>query len=170
MANLFKTIFYCISIAVGIMAVFLSILAPEIEIYYQNKIRLAQTQAQIAEIKERLFEFNQFISRASKDEDVINILYESQLGLNPQDSEEIMFPAVDTAKKAAAQQALARIMEQPQEDAPRIPEIIQRLNRRDIRNLLLFAGTALIIVAYIFVIGIVPAGRKGGNEKILEKE
>ncbi|AQQ71668.1 hypothetical protein SMSP2_02045 [Limihaloglobus sulfuriphilus] len=165
MATLLKTTFYCICIAVGIMAVFLSILAPEIETYYQNKIRLAQTQAEIAAIKERLFEFNQFISRASKDQDVINILYESQLGLNPENTEEIMFPAVDIAKKAAAQQALAKIMELPESNMPEVPEIIHRLNRKDVRNVLILAGAALILTAYIFVIGIVPSSQKMKNEE-----
>ena len=156
MVTLFKTISYCIAVAIGISAVFLAILAPEIETWYQNKIFLARTQAEIGNIKEKLYQFDEFISKASSDEDIINILYESQLGLSPEDTDEVVYPAVDKSKQLAADAAISKTFTPLENEMPEIPEFVQRINQPRARILLILAGISLTIFAYIYILGLKP--------------
>ena len=163
---LFKIISYCIAVAIGISAVFLGILAPELETWYRNRIFLAEIQIQIDNTKDKLSEFDDFISKASSDEEIIKILYESQLGLNPDDTEEMVYPAVDISKRCAAQEALTETLSSDEDVLPEIPQLVSRVNQPHARMLLIVSGVTLIVFAYVYVIGSTRRRKSNAEKKI----
>ena len=142
-----RYIFFCIFFAVGIAVIFLSIKADEIYSLYESSSLLEQTVIANQRLASLNGAYDMQLQTIENDPNIITRLKGVELGQQPQ-REETVFPDAPDEIIAIAKEALRNDDNlKPSQSA--IPQWSSRITEPKIRQVLFFAGAALVLLSFV---------------------
>jgi hypothetical protein len=148
-AAVVQYILFCVFFAAGAGAIALSMLVePEILDYYRNRALLSQIEADNEQIKSLTAKYDAQIREIRKDPNILSILEPITFGTEPV-ADDTAFPTASNEQLAAAEQVLLENLNRKPDEA-NIPQWVTRCAETKNRKVLFFAGSALILITFIF--------------------
>ena len=140
---------FCLFFLTGASAIVLAILAkPELQNYYQNRAMLDQLHQQNEKIKELTDQYAARVELIETEPGILHRFSATTFGQKPQASDTI-FPEVANEKLRAETEKILKTELEPKPIDP-IPAWLKRVSEPAIRMALFLAGTALILITFIF--------------------
>lgn len=143
-----RFVLFCIFFSVGAGAIALSILAGEIETYYENRRTYAQTMEMNEKIEKLIAEYEAQIEEIEKNPEILKKLERITFGA-VEGEEGSEHPRAAVEQLAAARAALMEEMESKREDRI-IDKWVGRIVETKARMRLFFAGAGLVLVTFMF--------------------
>jgi len=141
-----RTVIFIVFFTIGILAISVSTLIPDLNQYHDLKLQLAQTEQKNEKLQSLIEETDAMIENLKSDPNASDRLAMVTLGYEP-NSPETAFPKPDAKTLLIARKAL-RAASQEKEPQVVLPEWVTRCSAPNMRWALFAAGAGLIIVSF----------------------
>ena len=141
-----RTVIFIIFFTIGLIAVSVSALIPDLDQYYQLKAKLVATEKKNDKLQDLVAETDLMIENLSSDPNAADRLAMVTLGYEP-NSPETAFPKPKAKTLILARQAL-KAASHVKDEPVALPAWITRISAPNMRWTLFFAGAALIIISF----------------------
>ncbi len=143
-----RTILFIISFWIGLAAIGLALLAPEIRNYYKSKAKLTQIQANNEQLAEQLGRFDEMLGTLKDDPNLINRVGRVTLGIEVNDANNAAILKLPETEMKAAEQILSDSNISAEDFE--LPGWLLRVNSYENRKTLFISGSCLIVIACVF--------------------
>ena len=147
--RLLRYVLFCVFFAIGTASIVMSIMAEEIRTLCTNKTFVADIRKDNDKIISLTEKYDSQIRLIRKDPNILDRLSRVTLGTTQQD-DETAIPTVSEQQLANASRALLEKLQPPPENSAAVPLWLQRCCLPKSRMILFLAGSALILIAFIF--------------------
>ncbi|ARN57939.1 hypothetical protein STSP1_02365 [Sedimentisphaera salicampi] len=147
-----QTIMFCICIAGGFLFLSLSYAAPEIELYFQNRQTLIETEKMIEKLREKKFICQSQMEMLKRDPKLLQIFHDKMFNVYKKASP---YPEPSEQDSRKAELILKELGDIKTEDKSRW-EWLKFAGKGQNRKLLFICGALLIVTAFTFLGGFNP--------------
>jgi hypothetical protein len=149
-AAILKFLLFALFFSVAAIAITISILIDEIKLYHENKASLHHTRQLNEKLEDLIDQSAAQIHLIEKDPNILKRLSYVTLGRDPADANsDVAYPQNNLSSKQI-KNTLEDIKQKQSPAEPNIPKWVQRCSRYKTRLSLFLAGTALVLVTFIF--------------------
>lgn len=147
MGRLMSFLFFVLFSGCGLAAVFVSIAAPELRIYYHNRKAVERAEERLEQLKKIEQDYNILLERLKSDPNFIKRAIPPVLASLPNEPN-TAYPKAQNEQLKAAARALAENSENKIERE--YPDWLERCSNPKIRWTIFFCGAALVIISLVF--------------------
>jgi len=134
----------------GLGAIFVSVTAGELKIYYHNRIAVNQAKENLENLKKINSDYNILLERLKTEPNFAKRAIPPVLATQPNEPN-TAYPKAKSEQLKAAAKALTK--DKQADKKTEIPDWLKRCNNPKIRWLLFFCGAGLIIISLVFFLG-----------------
>ena len=147
--RLLRYVLFCVFFAIGTASIVMSIMAEEIRALHSNKTLVASIRKDNDKIISLTEKYDSQIRLIRKDPNILYRLNRVTLGMAHED-DETAIPTVSEQQLANASRALLEKLRPRPENSATAPVWLQRCCLPKSRMILFSAGSALILIAFVF--------------------
>ncbi len=145
-AEVWRTVFFCLFVGVGLVALTASILADELLELYLYKAEIRRKEEFNKRLQKLTAEYESVIKQIEDDPNILARLAGVSLGIEP-NSVDTAFPRAPEHARLIAEKIL--LQQQSKADEPAPPDWLMRCNEPLARTIMFLCAAGLIIVSFV---------------------